>query len=432
MPYKRLLLLTILALLVGFVPSSSNQVKAATPFFMHDDDDDDPRGQDRRFVVDDDSRCPNARFTSIQAAVNAAPAGATILVCPGTYHEQVKITKSLNVIGVSFQNENAAVVQPAPALANSTSTTTNNPIAAIILVDRARNVNLKNLTVDGSTNGINACAPTLVGIYYRKASGTIDSVAVRNVRLGTGLEGCQSGLAIFVQGGGAGGSSNEAKVDVLNSSVHDYQKNGITANETGADVWVKGNAVSGIGPSADIAQNGIQIAFGARGRIEENSVINHIYSLCVSTSICSFNASNILVNDSDNVRVAKNNVGKSQVNILIIGDGADVRENTAFDTDVFDGIALIGNNNRALANSIFNSDEAGVFVQGNGNRVNGNTINEAPIGILEGAPSSGNDFHQNRFFNTARNIVTPTTPNVAQSIIGSRVSGRAPASPTQP
>ena len=45
-------------------------------------------------VVDDDKQqCPNAQFTSINAAVAAALPGATIRVCPGTYHESVQVTK---------------------------------------------------------------------------------------------------------------------------------------------------------------------------------------------------------------------------------------------------------------------------------------------------------------------------------------------------
>ena len=45
-------------------------------------------------TVDDDlAQCPNAEFTSIQAAVDAAPPGDTVLVCPGAYEEQVVVTK---------------------------------------------------------------------------------------------------------------------------------------------------------------------------------------------------------------------------------------------------------------------------------------------------------------------------------------------------
>src|SRR5919201_5295851 len=45
-------------------------------------------------VVDDDgAECPNADFTAIQDAVTAAAPGDKILVCAGTYHERVVITK---------------------------------------------------------------------------------------------------------------------------------------------------------------------------------------------------------------------------------------------------------------------------------------------------------------------------------------------------
>jgi len=51
-------------------------------------------------VVDDDKMdCPSADFTTIQAAVDAAPPGATIHVCAGIYHEQITITKDdLNLL----------------------------------------------------------------------------------------------------------------------------------------------------------------------------------------------------------------------------------------------------------------------------------------------------------------------------------------------
>ncbi len=46
-------------------------------------------------VVDDDrADCRDADFTTIQGAVDAAAAGATILVCAGTYHEWVVIGKN--------------------------------------------------------------------------------------------------------------------------------------------------------------------------------------------------------------------------------------------------------------------------------------------------------------------------------------------------
>lgn len=343
-------------------------------------------------------QCPGAGFTTIQSAVNVAPPGATIRVCPGTYNEQVTIISPVKVKG-----DNGAVVKPSPMTSNSTNLATGALVAAAVLVKDTSDVTLQGLTVDGANNGILGCGPVLVGIFYRNASGTIQDVAVRNMRLGVGLQGCQSGLGILAQSGGGGTS----EVEVDNSSVHDFQKNGITGNEPGTDIRVMGNVVTGIGPTTGAAQNGIQISFGATGRIEGNTAINHIWSPCVSVSQCAFVATDLLIFNSDGVTITNNTVGKSQISVGILGNNNKIQGNTIFDTDVFDGIALFGNNNKVEANTITNSGEAAVFLAGNKNRITGNKINEAPIGVLKMAGSSGNVIEGNRFVNTPTAVQDP-------------------------
>ena len=46
-----------------------------------------------------DRSCRSARFRTIQSAVNAARPGATVVVCPGTYHEQVVLSKPVSLEG---------------------------------------------------------------------------------------------------------------------------------------------------------------------------------------------------------------------------------------------------------------------------------------------------------------------------------------------
>ncbi len=394
---------------------------SATPFYHdHDDDDDDHHGH--TLLVDDDKvQCPSAAFTSIQAAVLAASSGDRVNVCPGTYHEQVKVTKRLTIQGIAVSNQNLAIIQPTGALVNSSSLTNAGPVAAIVLVEGTDKVNLNNLTIDGSTNLLSGCGVDLVGIYYRNASGEIDNVAVRNVKLAPADAGCQTGIGIFVQSG----NNKRSRVDISDSSIHDYQKGGIIANEVGTEVDISGNAVTGVGPTPAIAQNGIQLAFGAKGTVEDNAVINHVYSLCTSAANCGATSSNILIFNANNVRVSGNSLGNSQVNVYYQGNRGEVINNTIFQSPVFDGIDLIGNQNSALGNRIFNSGDSGVFLMGDRNNVIGNIINEAAAGVVKEASSTNTTIFGNKFYNTGVNVgvFTPSGP-LTQSLSGGGQGGR--------
>lgn len=211
-----------------------------------------------QIVVDDDKvECPNATFTRIQDAVDAAAPGSQIRVCKGTYVEQVSISKS-----VDLEADSGAVLMPASMQANATSFSSGNAIAAALLVSNATNVTIRGLTLDGANNGISQCTPNLMGIFFQNASGEVDRVAVRSFKLFASLNGCQSGTGIFVQSGNGGVS----QVEIHRSTIHDFQKNGITANEIGTTATMDENVGTGLGPTTGAAQNGIQIGFGAGAR----------------------------------------------------------------------------------------------------------------------------------------------------------------------
>jgi nitrous oxidase accessory protein NosD len=344
-------------------------------------------------VVDDDSQCPGARFTTIQGAVDAADPGDRIRVCPGTYNEQIDITKPLRIIGDS------AVVKPSTMAASTTNQFTGIPIAAVVLV-RGTDVTIRGLTIDGSDNRIAACEPTLIGIFYQNASGRILNVDIINMKLGSGLEGCQSGLGIFVQK--LRGQVKEVRV--VTSSIHDYQKNGITGTEPGTKIRVDRNTVTGIGPTTGAAQNGIQIGFGATGQITRNVVMNHIWSPCVSVDNCPFSATGLAIVRTKDVSIRGNTVGNSQCGICLSGtegrvNKSEVLRNTVFGTLVFDGIALTGNNNEVRFNTIIDSGRSGILVNGDDNEILRNNIDGARFGVLETPGSEGNVIRRNRFVN---------------------------------
>ena len=358
------------------------------------------------FVDDDGEECPAAEFTIIQRAVDEAASGDSIRVCPGTYEEQISITKSLRIIGPL---NNSAVVKPSGMTNNTTNVVDGTLIAAVVLATGGTNVIIRRLTIDGANNGITACEPTLVGIFYRNASGEIRDVAVKNMILEDKT--CQSGLGIFVQKPGR----LVREVMVVNSSIHDYQKNGITGNEPGTRLRATGNVVTGIGPTSGAAQNGIQIGFGATGQIDGNVVINHIWSPCVSVSDCAAVGAGLLIVNTNNVSILGNTVGKNQCGICLPPSGIDdgqvndsqVIGNMVFDTEVFDGIALIGDNNRVRLNRITDSERSAIFVQGASNRILRNNINEALIDVLEATGSEGNVIVGNQFVNTPTPLQGP-------------------------
>ena len=354
-----------------------------------------------QIIVGTKSASCNAQYPTIQAGVDAAAPGGTVRICAGIYKEQVTITKA-----VTLRGENAVVIEPANATANATGTASGQPIAAIVLVKDTTDVDLDNIVVDGTNNGITGCSPDLVGVFYQNASGEVNHVAVRNVMLSPSLNGCQSGDAILIQSGGGEMST----VNVQNSSIHDYQKNGITANESGTQVQIDHNVITGIGATTGAVQNGVQIGFGATGSITKNMISNNVWSTCTSLQSCDNTATGILVFQSDNVTVQQNKEGVAQVGISINGTHAQVERNQVFDSMVADGIDLIGTDNDAQNNTITHSDRAAIFISGNDNVVEQNTINEAAFGVLKASGSDGNVINNNKSFNTVIEVQDPAGP----------------------
>jgi parallel beta-helix repeat protein len=304
-------------------------------------------------------------------------------------------------------------------IANTVSVdNSSHPIAAQILVqDTTGPVAISNITVDGTNNQIGGCAPDLEGILFQNASGTLTHVAVRNQTLGSGLGGCQSGEGIFVQSA----SGSTSTVSVLDSSVHNYNKNGITGNDVGTTLTVMGNYVQGAGvvPVPGAAQNGIQLAFGATGKIIGNTVIDNIYGDPVTAA-----SADILLYDTaanSGVSVSTNTLGNSQLPIGLFaaspggGDGVSVTSNKIFGTSTYDGIDVCTNGNTIKTNTITNSAESGVHLDascgstGSNNVVSGNAVFESfCAGLLTDPGVSGNTTSPNTYYTVPFTLTSST------------------------
>jgi hypothetical protein len=347
------------------------------------------------------------QFATIQAAVTASAAGDTVKVCPGNYPEQVVINKALTLVAAATTNaDNPVITSPAGGVvANAVSLFDSAPIAAQILVHNATGVNIKQIAVDGSNNGLSSCTD-LTGIFFQNASGSVANTATRNQMLGTGLTSCHAGRGIYIQSGyGSGGT---ATVSVASNSVHGYQKTGIIADGDGTVATISRNYVVGWGPTSANVQNGIQYSSGATGTASDNAVSNNVY-----TGPNSFGGSGILIYASTGVYVLYNDVVSTQLGVVTItdpsygtngnpgglGDHTVIQSNHVSDTQTFDAIYVCSDNNTIQSNTLINSSESAIHLAAqcnsavSGNLVTQNNINESCAGILEsgtGNTISGN------------------------------------------
>jgi hypothetical protein len=374
------------------------------------------------------------QFSSIGAAVSAVPIGGTVDVCPGTYAEQVVITKNLTLLGIaSGTSDSAVIVPPAAGLASNGSDIFGNPVAAQIFVQNST-VTVSHLTVDGIGNNIAGCgAPTLEGIYFQNSTGKITDNVVRNQYQTDFADfgGCQNGLAINVES-----LTNTATVTISDNSVRAYQKNGITAtgsatgpSSLGPAVAINANYIVGLGATSmnwpgGAAENGVQVGFGARGNVTGNTVNDNIWYADDSSQPGNA-ASGILVYASSGITITTNNVGSAQFAITVDTDPtygpADsniITSNKVSGTQIFDAIDLCSSSNTARTNTIYGSAQSGIHVDdscgsGNNNTVTGNTINEACAGVLLGT-GTGNVTSPNTFFNVTNTTLAgdtcPATP----------------------
>lgn len=159
-------------------------------------------------------------------------------------------------------------------------------------------IHVTNLTVEAQlgTNPCDAGEARLRGILFFGASGTATHNHLFGLAQGPTTFGCQEGNAIearnFID---ESMSSNErTTVTISDNIIRDYQKTGVLVSGN-VDAIVTRNEVTGVGPSTVIAQNGVQIGFGATALVSANSISGNNYTPN------SFYACGIIVVDADGV-----------------------------------------------------------------------------------------------------------------------------------
>ncbi len=277
-------------------------------------------------LVDDDLvQFPHAKYQTIQAAVDAAAPGDTILVAKGTYVEQVTIPADKDDLTILSQQTGKAVIQ-APAMLDSS--------LAIVHIVGADDVTIKGFTVTGPGSTAGALD---IGIAVTDGgSARIVDNKVTAIR-DNPLSGGQNGLAILV--GGLGGTSASAVIE--DNQLSDYQKSGVIVDGADSNAIIRGNTIVGAGPTTILAQNGIQISDGARAVIEHNLISGNVYtptdtdaagiyvvdnnggSVLIEHNRLFGNEDGVLVENSSKVAITDNQVTGSALDGIVL-NGVDL------------------------------------------------------------------------------------------------------------
>lgn len=239
--------------------------------------------------------------SSIQAAVDAAASGDRICVESGTYTEQVVINKDLTLQG--FDDP----VIEAPASPGQFTIPESGPtwepvvfafggsVAAGAVTDGGTvQVEIRGFVIDGGDRQPDA--RRAVGIFLRNAHGTVAHNTVRNMGVGG-----KETMGILAYG--------DSHVRIAKNTVSDYERGGIAANGDGGahpapNVTIENNHVTGsTGIGEAWAPNGIQVGFGATGRIVGNTVEDNRWN---GDGAADWVASCILVFESDGVQIRNN------------------------------------------------------------------------------------------------------------------------------
>lgn len=219
------------------------------------------------FVDDDHLDCPNATFTTIQAAVNASGPNDTIKVCPGTYREQVRIVGHIHD-GLRLES-----LQPWKAVIQW-PTVESFPLA-LVDFNGADHVRLRDFTITGPFT-FPGCSPDRhEGILVENA---FDERILHNhitlIRNSLpALFGCQEGDAVAIGRRSLGTAPGSA--EVAQNQIDEYQKNGIQAVNSGTFLHADHNVVTGSSNPAIraiIASNGVVVFRQAAAVVDHNAI----------------------------------------------------------------------------------------------------------------------------------------------------------------
>jgi len=305
-------------------------------------------------------------YPTIQSAVSAVPPFATVIVCPGTYPEQVVISQPMTLQGLVAGAEIISV--PASGLVGNTPSSFYGTLAAQLLATNTSGVTVKDIIVDGTGSKCASGVTYVTAIVFYKvgvpadvnSGGMIQNMVVRNVYPSN----CY----------GEGIWSDTSYITITGNDVHNLNNTGIYAAignnsivsnqvaEVGFGSWldeVNGTVLSG--NTIYGTYTGVTLAFFDNSiTVTNNTIVNSSYcAVCVNPFGYSSTQSNNII--------TQNKISGGSYGVYLNG-------------------AAVG---KVQSNLIDHTSTAGIYDNDDGsagaNTIKGNTVLEAPCGLSQGS-----------------------------------------------
>jgi parallel beta-helix repeat protein len=361
-------------------------------------------GGSTTWVVDKDKfQCPNAQFTSIQAAVTAAAPGDTIKVCPDQYNESVTVGKpGLSLIGPTRPRLSDCSIETAPDPTKDAIVTG----GAFSFSLANREIKLTGFAVQGAADGIDT-SPAYSG--YEISDNLVQHNSVRGINfVSSGLELSKvESNCLRLNGNGlqseGGGDLRYALVD----------KNSTYRNATA------GLDFSGAGARAYLTvSTNISVEDGFIGISLDNSIGTTIKNNTTQGTPMGFaSGSAIYIGGANNgLDIVGNKVNDGIGNGIRFDQstfvpvftaanvGLNVASNKVYRTGASGILAIAGAPNLTLSTLSANTSSltgiTGIRLQAgnNNNRVTGNIASKNGVNGIHAEGATGNTFERNQMF----------------------------------
>jgi nitrous oxidase accessory protein NosD len=149
-------------------------------------------GSPRELLVDDDgAQCPSTPYRHIQDALDRAPAGGRVVVCPGRYDEQVRISRPVTLAAQAAAVDQTECFDPDPASPDPTTFAVvrrpDSSTTGATVEIRADDARVSGLVIEGATGVAGEFFDAGIAVAGSTSGQRIDHNVIRLNSLGVDL-----------------------------------------------------------------------------------------------------------------------------------------------------------------------------------------------------------------------------------------------------